>query len=139
MANPWGESERTGRLAGLLGLGGALTAVVSLALAGAVGAPYLEAEGVNGWLVVFAGGLLAALIAFPFGLELRLRERYPDDRDRRWEVSLLIWGGLAVGLLALAFVAGFDTGTLAGAAALIAGIEAGLVVATIAVWLLAGG
>lgn len=139
MANPWGEDERTGRLAGFLALGGGLTAVVSLALAAAAGAPYLEADGVNGWLVVFAAGLLAALIAFPFGLELRLRGRYPADRDRRWEVSLLIWGALALGVLAAAFIAGFDTGTLAGAAALIAGIEAGLVVATIAVWLLAGG
>ena len=38
----------------------------------------------------------------------------------------------------IAFLAGFDTGTLAGAAGLIAAIEAGLVVATIGVWLLAG-
>jgi hypothetical protein len=138
MSNGWGDSERTGRIAGLLALGGAASAAVSLALAGASGAPYLEADGVNGWIVVFAAGLLAALIAVPFGLELRLRDRYPD-RDRRWEVSLLLWGGLAVVLLAVAFMAGFDTGTLAGAAGLIAAIEAGLVIATIALWLLAGG
>ena len=111
---------------------------MSLLLACAAGEPYLGADGVNGWLVVFAAGLLAALIAFPFGIELRLRERHPD-RDRRWEVSLLIWGGVAIGLLAIAILTGFDTGTLAGAAALIAAIEAGLVVATIGVWLVSGG
>jgi hypothetical protein len=138
VSNGWGDSERSGRVAGLLAFGGALTAVVSLILAGATGAPYLESEGVNGWLVVFAAGLLAALIALPFGLELRLRDRYPD-RDRRWEVSLLLWGALAVVVLAIAFVAGFDTGTLAGAAGLIAAIEAGLVIVTIGVWLLSGG
>ena len=137
MSNGWGESERTGRVAALLAVGGGATAVVSLILAGAAGEPYLEADGVNGWLVVFAAGLLAALVAFPFGIELRLRERYAD-RDRRWEVSLLVWGGLATAILVIAFLAGFDTGTLAGAAGLIAAIEAGLVVATIGVWLLAG-
>ncbi len=138
MANGWGDSERTGRFAGLLALGGGATAALALVLAGATGEPYLEADGVNGWIVVFAAGLLAALIAFPFGVELRLRERYPD-RDRRWEVSLLVWGGLAAIVMLIAILAGFDTGTLAGAAGLIAAIEAGLVIATIGVWLLAGG
>jgi hypothetical protein len=138
VSNGWGDSERSGRLAGLLAVGGAGTAVVSLILAGGAGEPYLEADGVNGWLVVFAAGLLATLIALPFGIELRLRERYAD-RDRRWEVSLLVWGGLAAVILVLAIVAGFDTGTLAGAAGLIAAIEAGLVIATIGVWLLSGG
>ena len=57
-ANGWGESERTGRVAALLAVGGGATAVVSLLLAGAAGEPYLEADGVNGWLVVFAAGLL---------------------------------------------------------------------------------
>ena len=137
MSNGWGDSERTGRVAALLAVAGGATAVASLLLAGAAGEPYLEADGVNGWLVVFAAGLLAALIAFPFGIELRLRERYAD-RDRRWEISLLVWGGLAAAILVIAFLAGFDTGTLAGAAGLIAAIEAGLVVATIGVWLLAG-
>jgi len=137
VSNGWGDSERTGRVAALLAVAGGATAVASLLLAGAAGEPYLEADGVNGWLVVFAAGLLAALIAFPFGIELRLRERYAD-RDRRWEISLLVWGGLAAAILVIAFLAGFDTGTLAGAAGLIAAIEAGLVVATIGVWLLAG-
>ncbi len=138
MSNGWGDSERSGRIAALLAVGGGATALISLILAGAAGEPYLSADGVNGWLVVFAAGLLAALVAFPFGIELRLRERYAD-RDRRWEVSLLVWGALAIVVLVVAFVAGFDTGTLAGAAGLIAAIEAGLVIATIGVWLLSGG
>jgi len=138
VTNGWGDSERSGRIAGVLAVGGGATALLSLALAGSAGEPYLEADGVNGWIVVFAAGLLAALLALPFGIELRLREHYPD-RDRRWEVALLVWGGLAAVLLAVSFAAGFDTGTLAGAAGLIAAIEAGLVIATIGVWLLAGG
>lgn len=138
MANGWGDGERSGRFAALLALGGGATAVVSLLLASAAGEPYLGADGVNGWLVVFAAGLLAALIAFPFGIELRLRERHPD-RDRRWEVSLLVWGAVAIAVLAIAVLTGFDTETLAGAAALIAAIEAGLVIATIGVWLVSGG
>jgi hypothetical protein len=138
VSNGWGESDRSGRVAGLLAVGGGATAIVSLMLAGAAGEPYLESDGVNGWLVVFATGLLAALVSLPFGLELRLRERYPD-RDRRWEVALLLWGACAVVLLVIAFVAGFDTGTLAGAAGLIAAIEAGIVIVTIGVWLLSGG
>ena len=138
VAKGWGEGECSGRFAALLALGGGATAVVSLLLAAAAGEPYLGTDGVNGWLVVFAAGLMAALIAFPFGIELRLRERYPD-RDRRWEVALLGWGGVAAAVLAVAVVTGFDTGTLGGAAALIAAIEAGLVIATIGVWLVSGG
>ena len=136
--NPWEDSGRTGRLAGLLAVGGSGTALVSLVLAGAAGEPYLGSGGVNGWIVVFAAGLLAALISFPFGLELRLRGRYPEH-DRRWEVTLLWWGAAALVVLALAFVAGFDTGTLAGAAGLIAAIESIAVTGTIVVWLLSSG
>lgn len=136
--NPWQDGGSTGRLAGVLAVGGVATAVVSLALAGAAGEPYLGSGGVNGWVVVFAAGLLAALVSFPFGLELRLRGSYPEH-DRRWEVTLLWWGVVALGVLVVAFVAGFDTGTLAGAAGLIAAIESAGVVGTIVVWLLSGG
>lgn len=138
MENPWQDPGRTGRIAALLAVAGALTAVASLVLAGAAGAPYLSGDGVNGWIVVFAAGLLACLVALPFGIELRLRGRYPDH-DKRWEVALLAWGALGAALLVAAIVAGFDTATLAGAAGLIAAIESGGVLATIVAWLLAGG
>ncbi len=138
MANGWGDGERGARFAGPLAVGGGATACVSLLMASAAGAPYLEADGVNAWIAVFAAGLLAALLAFPFGLEVRLRERIAD-RDRRWELTLVAWGSLAAAALALSIAVGFDTGTLRGAVALIVAIEAGLVVATVLVWLVAGG
>ena len=138
MENGWGDGERGGRFAALLAIGGAATAVVSALLAGAAGGPYLEAEGVSGWLVVFAAGLMAALIALPFGLEVRLRERYPD-RDKRWETALVVWGLAAGALLAAGLAAGFDTGTLGGAIGVILVIESALVVGTVAVWLISGG
>lgn len=138
MSNGWGDEERSGRFAALLALSGTATAVVSILLAGAAGAPYLESDGVNLWLVVFAAGLMAALIAFPFGLEVSLRERSPD-RDKRWETSLVIWGLASGVLLAIGLVAGFDTSTLAGSIGLILVVEAALVVATVLVWLVSGG
>jgi hypothetical protein len=138
MSNGWGDGERGGRFAALLALGGTAVAALSAALAGATGAPYLEADGVNPWLIVFAAASMAALIAFPFGLEVRLRERFAD-RDRRWEMALVVWGGLAAVLLAVGFVAGFDTSTLGGSLGLILVIEAALVAGTVVVWLLSGG
>jgi len=138
MANGWGDGERSGRFAALLALSGIATAVVSALLAGAAGGPYLEADGVSAWLVVFAAGLMAALIAFPFGLEVHLRERSPD-RDKRWETALVIWGLAAGALLAIGLFAGFDTSTLGGAIGVIVVIESALVVGTVAVWLISGG
>ncbi len=138
MSNGWGDEEKSGRFAALLALCGAATAVLSVLFAAATGEPYLEGDGVNVWIVVFAAGLMAALIAFPFGFEVRLRERYPD-RDKRWEASLVVWGLVAGALLATGLVAGFDTGTLGGAIGLILVIESALVVGTVAVWLLSGG
>lgn len=138
MANGWEHEERSGRIAGVLAIGGCGVAALGVALAGATGEPYLSSGGVNAWIVVFAAGLLAGLVAMPFGLELRLRERYPD-RDRRWEVALLVWGVVAGALLALSFAFGFDIGTLLGAVALLTAIETAMVLATIVVWLLSGG
>jgi hypothetical protein len=138
VSNGWGDGERSGRFAALLALGGAATAVVSVLLAAVAGGPYLEAEGVNVWIVFFAAGLMAALLAFPFGLEVRLRERYPD-RDKRWEASLVVWGLVAGALLAIGLAAGFDTATLGGAVGVILVIESALIVATVGVWLVSGG
>ncbi|MDQ3759337.1 MAG: hypothetical protein M3331_05280 [Actinomycetota bacterium] len=138
MTSGWGESERGGRFAALLALGGTAVAIVSAAMAGAAGEPYLEADGVNPWLVVFAAGLMAALVAFPFALEVRMRERQPD-RDKRWEASLVTWGLVAGVLLVAGLIAGFETSTLGGALGLIGVIEAALVTGTVLVWLVAGG
>ena len=138
MSNGWGDGERSGRVAALLAVAGAAIAALGVVLAGVTGDPYLEADGVNPWIVVFAVGLLAALLAFPFGFEVRLRERYPD-RDKRWEASLVAWGLVAGVLLAAGLAAGFDTGTLGGSIGLVLVIESALVAGTVAVWLLSGG
>ena len=73
---------------------GLLVAVAGLILAGVAGPPYLSSDGVNGWIVVFAAGLFASLVAVPFGVEARLRSRYPD-RDARWDRAVPVWGGSA--------------------------------------------
>lgn len=138
MPNGWSDRERGGRFAATLAVGGSGLALIGLLIAGATGPPYLEGGGVNAWLVVFAAALLVALMAFPFGLEVVLRPR-DRDRDRRWEISLVVWGALALALLVAAFAIGFDTATLAGAAALVVAIESALVGATVIAWLVAGG
>jgi hypothetical protein len=134
------------RGAALAALAGAAAAPVALLLAGLAGGPYLTADRVNGWVVVFAAALLLALVAAPFVLERALRERRgggePGLRDERWEGAALAWGGLSLAVLAVAIPIGlaesFSGSSLAGTAALLATIEAGLVLATLLLWLLAG-
>jgi hypothetical protein len=122
-------------------LGGSGTAVVSIVLAAAAGGPYLTAADVNGWIVVYAAALFAALFAAPFLIERLLRSRI-EDSERRWERSLLAWGGLALGALLLFVLVGvagdFSGHSLAGSVGLVGGIEALLVVGTMLVWILSG-
>ena len=63
-------ADRAGALICLIGV---LVAALSLVLAAIAGPPYLGLSGINGWMIVFAAALLAALIAIPFVLEARLR------------------------------------------------------------------
>jgi hypothetical protein len=123
------------------GLGGLGLACIALILAGASGGPYLAAESVNGWIVVFAIGAGVALGAVPFAFERRMRAQV-DDRDKRWERAMLIWAAVAAPVLvagiALASGGDWSGGTLAGAAGLILTIEAGLVAGAIVVTLLSG-
>lgn len=127
----------------LLGvLGGAGLAAVSLLLAGAAGAPYLDTDAVNGWIVAFAAGLLGCLFAAPFAIERRMRGSVPDS-DKRWERALLAWGALAIVVLLGGFLLGVSAdwasaSSLAGAAGLLITIEAVLVLGTLVVWLLSG-
>ncbi|HEX6116011.1 MAG TPA: hypothetical protein VFY99_02855 [Solirubrobacterales bacterium] len=133
------------RPAALAAFAGAATALVSLLLAAAAGGPYLTAERVNGWVVVFAAALLLALTMAPFLLEGWLRKRRPASdgelRDERWEGAALAWGGVSLAVLVVAIPVGlaesFSGGSLAGTAALLATIEAGLVLAALLAWLLA--
>ena len=134
------------RPAALAALAGVATALVSLLLAAAAGGPYLTAERVNGWVVVFAAGLLLGLTMAPFLLEELLRRRREPTgdglRDERWEGAAVAWGGVSLAVLAVAVPVGvaasFSGASLAGSAALLATIEAGLVLAALLAWLLAG-
>jgi hypothetical protein len=132
------DEARVPWVAAIAGLG---LAAIALILAGAAGGPYLTAESVNGWVVVFAVGAGAALGAVPFALERRLRARIADG-DERWERAMLIWAAVAASVLAagIALASGGDWSghTLAGAAGLILTIEAGLVAGAIVVSLLSG-
>ena len=138
------------RPAALAVLGGVATAAVALVLAGLAGGPYLTADRVNGWIVAYAAALLVALVAAPFVLERALRARRahrsletgsdPEVKDERWEGAALAWGGIALLLLLVAVPVGIELGfagdSLAGTAALVATVEAGLVVAMLVAWLL---
>lgn len=119
-------------------LGSAL-ALAGLLLAGATGSPYLNAGSVNGWIVVFAVGLLATLLAIPFAIERRMRARYPES-DRRWERALLAWGAIALLFLTAGVLLGisgdWSGSSLAGAAGLLITIESALVLGAMIAWLL---
>jgi hypothetical protein len=122
-------------------LGGLIGAGVALALAAVSGPPYLGLSGVNGWLIVFAAALFAALIAVPFLIEARLRDAYADS-DARWDRAMPLWGGIAllvVGAGALIGLAGdFAGDSLAGSAGLVLAGEGGLVLIAVASVLLSG-
>ena len=137
------------RPAALAALAGVATALVSLLLAGVAGGPYLTSDRVNGWVVVFAAALLLALTMAPFLFEQLLRRRRslrtgsdPELKDERWEGATLAWGGVSLAVLAVAIPVGlaesFSGSSLAGTAALLATIEAGLVLIALLAWLLAG-
>jgi len=119
-------------------VGGAAVAVVSVALAGAGGGPYLELESLSPWLVTFAIGLFCFLFATPFAIHQRLGGNL--EADARWERAVLWWALVAFGVLAIAVLiglpSGFDADTLGGSIALVAATEAILVLATLVVWLL---
>ena len=127
----------------LLGLAvGTGVALIGLVLASAKGAPYLTGDSVNGWIVLFAFGLLGALFAMPFAIERRMRPRY-EESDRRWERSLLAWGAISIGFLLAGYLLGVSADwasgeSLTGAVGLLITIEAVIVLGTMVVWLLSG-
>jgi hypothetical protein len=129
------------RTPALIVVAGFATAAAALALAAAAGPPYLSASHVNGWIIVFAAGLFAGLLAVPFVVERGLRAG-TSDRDRRWDRAVPLWGAVSLSLLALGLVAGaaggFSGDSLAGSAGLLATIEAGLVVVALLFVLLSG-
>jgi hypothetical protein len=119
-------------------LAGLALAAASVALAAAAGPPYASLSHLSPWLVAFAIGLFAALFALPFELHDRLEDRL--ESDARWERALLLWGAAALGLLAIGSLYGagwgFGADSLIGSLALVAVIEAGLILASLVAWLL---
>ena len=79
------------------------------------------------------------MFATPFLLERTVAASRPDA-DSRWDYALPLWGAVAVGLGGLGLLVGLGSGfagdSLAGSAALITVIEAGLVVIAVAFVLL---
>ena len=120
---------------------GVLIAAGALILAAVSGAPYLGTDGINGWIVVFAAALFAALLAVPFALESRLRASQPQS-DARWDRVVPLWGAIALALVIAGILTGasgdFAGDSLAGSAGLLATIEAGLVVVALIFMLLSG-
>jgi hypothetical protein len=121
-------------------IGGAV-AIGALLLAGATGPPYLSSGGVNGWIVVFALGLFAALFAAPFLIEGALRESR-GEADARWDYALPLWGLIALAVLGLGLLIGlgndFASDSLAGSSGLLMVIEGSLVVITLVAVVLSG-
>jgi hypothetical protein len=133
-------AESRQRLALLCLLAGAAVAAVSLPLAAGGGVPYLSLDQLSPWLVSFAIGLFGALFALPFAIHGRIGG--PLEGDARWERSLLWWGAIAVAVFCLGLLLGLPSGfasdSLAGSTGLVIAVEAGLVLATLLVWLISG-
>jgi hypothetical protein len=124
------------------GLGAALVAAAGVAALGLAGmlstdGPYVSFGEINPWSVVYAIGVFALLIGAPFALHRRIGEG--RDRDRRWELAVVSWGGgaLVVGAV-LTLVAVLSDGAL-GAAAVIGLVECGLVVGAVVLLMLTTG
>ena len=104
------------------------------------GGPYLDLSSLNpGWLL-FAVAAFAALFSVPFAVERLLKAAHPE-RAEHWERAMLIWGAVAAAALVLGGLliaaGGFSPGdSLADAVGLLLVIEAGMVVATLVVWVL---
>jgi hypothetical protein len=126
------------RRATLFVVAGAATAIVSIPLAAAAGPPYLSLDSLNPWIVTYAIGLFAALFATPFLIHARLGGEL--EADARWERAMLWWGAVAVAVLGASAIcglpSGFDADTLGGAIGIAGIADAGLILATLVVWML---
>lgn len=137
---PRPEPAMSGPTLALVASGG--VAVASVLLAALAGSPYLDLSSLNVWVAVFAVAAFAALISVPFAVERLLKAAHPE-RAEHWERAMLIWGAVATGALVLGgtliAAGGFSpAGTLADAIGLLLVIDAGMVVATLVVWILSG-
>ena len=130
------------RTAGLVVLGGVLVAAL-----GALGVvlgdePHLGFDHLDPWLIVYALGLLTALGALPFPLHARYAARV-EDRDKRWELALTAWGGIAAvaatAFVLLGLIAGFGAASASGSLAIVGAAACGLVIAGLGVLIVTTG
>jgi hypothetical protein len=122
-------------------------AAAGLAVVGAIGTllasgPYLStSEGIEAWLLVYALGVFGLLLFAPFALHRRIAESR-TDRDRRWELAIVVWGGVALAAaLAFGLVLGIGPGSTEplGALALMGLLECALVVVAVLTLILTTG
>jgi len=125
--------------AAAVGIGAGLSAA-ALALAGAIGPPYLDVSSLNPFVGAFAVTSFAALFAVPFAANRRIVASRPEQAES-WERALVAWGAVALVLLALSalvFIPGDSSpaDSLIDAAALIVLVESGLVLLVLGAWVL---
>jgi hypothetical protein len=133
------ESAADPRRPLLFCVGGSAIALASIGLAAVAGPPYLSLSSLNGWLIVYAIALFAALFSVPFAIHARLGGEL--EADARWERALLLWGAVALAMLGLGVLValaagGFDSDSLAGSFAAVTVAEAVLVLGSLVAWLL---
>jgi hypothetical protein len=128
-----------------LNLGAAASAVI--AVVGGAGTlmaegPYLSvSKGIEGWLGVYAVGMLGLLLFTPFALHRRIAAS-TSDRDRRWELAVVAWGGIALAagvVFATILWVGPGPDEPLGALALISLLACGLVVVSVLTLMLTAG
>jgi hypothetical protein len=135
-----GQEEPVAPLpAAAVGIGTGLS-VAALALAGAIGPPYLDLSSLNPFIGAFAVTAFAALFAVPFAANRRLVQSNPE-RAESWERAMVAWGAVALTLLLLAALVAIPGGfspadSLVDAAAAILLAESGLVLLVLGAWVL---
>jgi hypothetical protein len=127
---------------GLAAFAAGLLALIGLLGTALASEPRLSVSDLGPWIVVWAIGLFALLGVAPFAIHSRVTTRTTDP-DRRWELAIVVWGGVATaGLLAfgaIALLASFDTGSALGALAVVGLLECALVAGSVLLVMLTGG
>jgi hypothetical protein len=122
-------------------------ASAGVALVGAIGTllaegPYLSvSKGIEAWLGVYAIGLLGLLLFAPFALHRRIAAS-TEDRDRRWELAVTAWGGIALAgcvVFALVLWVGPGPSEPLGAIALTSLLACALIVGSVLLLMLTAG
>ena len=122
-------------------------AAAALTVVGAIGTllasgPYLStSEGIEAWLLVYALGVFGLLLFAPFALHRRIASS-EKDRDRRWELAIVAWGGVALAaalLFGLILWIGPGPPEPLGALALMGLLECALVVLAVLTLILTTG